>query len=281
LRLPLITLRYANSLPQWTLLRAAGLLVLLLLPAAVAQDDSEERGRLAAAIRSRVHAIEAARKRHLADRASLQQETERLDAAVAALAEQRDRSAEEVSELRQRLAQARTELQQRRAASGRELAAVRSWARAARPVALRLAEGIRAGIPHQRSVRAKAFEEAAALLGAESGDGKREAEGLQRFLTAVAQEMQLAATREVKSETVALDAEVSKYAYVARFGLVNEVFVTEDGTHAGIASRDAASPWRVMRDPADVEAITAILDCVRKRRAPELVAVPFALGREH
>jgi hypothetical protein len=270
-----------QSLPRWPSLRAAGLLLLLLFPAAVAQDHSEERGKLAAAIRARIHAIEAARKVHLADRAAHQQKMESLDAAVADLAAQRDRSAEEASALRQRLAQAQTELQQRRVRSEKELAAVRSWARAARPVALRLAESIRAGIPHQRSIRADAFEQAAALLGAEPDDrGKQAAEGLQRFLTAVAQEMQLAATREVKSETVALDAELSKHAYVARFGLVNEVFVTEDGTHAGIASRDAASPWRVMRDPDDVAAITAVLDCVRKRRPPELVAVPFALGRE-
>lgn len=262
------------------MLRAAALLVLLLLPAAVAQDP-DERGKLAAAIRARVHAIEAARKGHLADRALLQQKLERLDTAVAALAAQRDRSAEEVGELQQRLARAKTELRQRRAGSEKELAAVRSWARAARPVALRLAESIRAGIPHQRSLRAEAFEQAAVLLKAESEDrGKQEAEGLQRFFAAVAQEMQLAATREVKSETVALDAELSKHSYVARFGLVNEVFVTEDGTHAGIASRNAATPWRVMRDPNDVAAITAVLDCVRKRRPPELVAVPFALGRE-
>jgi len=261
-------------------LRAGLLLVLLLIPAAVAQDGADERGRLAAAIRARIHAIESARKTRLAERASIQEEEERLDAGIATLLAQRDEAAQEAQGLRQRLERARTDLEEHAARSAKELAAVRAWAQAARPVALRLAESIRAGIPHRRDARAEAFEQAAALLGTESEDGAAEAEGLQRFLAAAGQEMQLAATREVKSETVALSEDVSKHAYVARFGLVNEIFVTEDGTHAGIASRDAATPWRVLADPADVEAITAILDCVRKRRAPELLAVPFALARK-
>jgi len=261
--------------------RAAPLLLLLALcPAAQAQENPGEQGRLAAAIRQRIQAIEAARRADLAERAARKDELERLDAAIAGLTQQRDQASDATGLLQRRLDRAEAEGKERVARAERHLAALRAWAEAAQPVALRLGGAARKGIPHRRAARTEAFEGAAELLASDAGDGERAAEGLRRFLAAAALEMQLAATRELKSETVDLGAGVAKHAYVARFGLVNEVFVTEDGTCAGFASRQEASPWRIASSPSERERITAVLDGVRKRRPPELVAVPFVVGRE-
>lgn len=256
------------------------LLVLLAVPVVVAAneaDDAGERRRLAEAIRGRIRAIETARKADLAERTARRDEEQRLDAAIAGLTERRDAVEAECAALRDKVKAAEAEFAAAHRDAEARVAVVRAWAQAARPAAVRLAADIRTGIPHRRAARAAAFDEIAALLGEDAGP-EPNAEGMRRFLAAAAQELQLAVTREVKSESVDLGGGVRKHAYVARFGLVQEIFVTEDGTRAGIASHAAAAPWRIFRAKEEVDAITAILDGARRRREPELLPVPFALG---
>jgi hypothetical protein len=254
------------------------LLVLLVLPVAVAAnetDDAGERRKLAEAIRERIRANETARRAELAERTQRLDELQRLDTAIAGVTARRDHVQGECAALRDTVRAAEADLAKLKREAESRSAVVGAWAKAALPAAERLAEDARAGIPYRRATRAAAFDEIAALLAPGRGAADH-AEGMRRLLAAATQELQLAGTREVRSERVDLGGGVFKHAYVARFGRVQEIFVTEDGAEAGIASRAADAPWRVLRDPEEVKAVTAILDCARRRREPELLPVPFA-----
>jgi len=244
---------------------------------AFAQEDAgppDEPARLAEEIRARVESIERTRREHLAARDELQAEIARVEAGITELAARRDQGTDATATLRTQVEQAEAAIGKARADADARLALLDGLAAAARPVAEDLARRIRSGIPHRREERAKAFEEIAALL-ATDGDWEQRAEGVRRFLAAAGQELQLAATREVKSETVPVAEGVRKPAYVARFGLVAEFFVTEDGLQAGIAAREEGRAWLVLDDPDRVARLTAVLDCLRRRRQPEILALPL------
>ena len=84
--------------------------------------------------------------------------------------------------------------------------------------------------------------------------------------------MRLLKTRQLTNAEVLLGGGRTKHAYVARLGLVNELFVSEDGEIVGIAARRAAEPWRLVTDPVDRKRIVNALQMLQQRRPPRVEA---------
>ena len=148
-------------------------------------------------------------------------------------------------------------------------------AKSARPIARRMALRISSGIPHRRDKRAAEFIEVDRILSL--GDDKGNARALLRFWGAVAEELRLLKTRQLTNVEVPLGDGRTKHAYVARLGLVNELFVSEDGETVGIAARRAAEPWRLVTDPVDRKRIVNALQMLQQRRPPRVELLPFLL----
>jgi len=246
------------------------------LPAApsVGGEDLDERAQVARRIRAVVEKIQRHRADRSAARTALLDEAGRLNARIGSLEEHGDSQQAENRELRAELEGLRRKVKAARAARDDHRSLLAELARTAAPVAERMEARVRVGIPHRRAERASELADIARVL---RSAGKDRAGALRRFCVAVGRDLQLAATRELSSGEVAVGQRRKKHAYRARFGLVNELCVSEDGTFVGVAARGADAEWRLLEDSEDRRRTETALACLRQRRPPRIAPLPFVL----
>ncbi len=250
-------------------------LVGLLGPLALGKPDKDNRADLAERIRAQVERIQEVRGEFLAARQDHAAAMARIDAQIGTLEENGERLHVEVTGERKRAADLKSELASQRDALAGARVDLTAMAKSARPIARRMALRISSGIPHRRDKRAAEFIEVDRILSL--GDDKGNARALLRFWGAVAEELRLLKTRQLTNVEVPLGDGRTKHAYVARLGLVNELFVSEDGETVGIAARRAAEPWRLVTDPVDRKRIVNALQMLQQRRPPRVELLPFLL----
>ena len=246
------------------------------LPAApsVGGETGDERAQVARRIRAAVEKIQRLRADRSAARAALLDEAGRLNARIGSLEEHRDSLEAESRVLRADLEGLRQKVKDARAEGDRHRRLLKELARTAVPVAERMEARVRVGIPHRRAERAGELADIARVLRSAEVD---RAGALRRFCVAVGRDLQLAATRELSSGEVAVGPRRSKHAYRARFGLVNELCVSEDGAYVGVAARGAEAEWRLLNDPEDRRRTETARACLRQRRPPRIAPLPFVL----
>ena len=247
----------------------------LLGPLAVGNPQKDERTVLAERIRAQVERIQESRGEFLAAQRDHASALARLEAQIETLEENRDHLQVEASGERKRAADLESKLVLERDALARARADLTAMAASVRPIAQRMASRISSGIPHRRDERAAEFVEVDRILSL--GDDKENARALLRFWGAVAEELRLLKTRQLTNVEVRLGGGRTKHAYVARLGLVNELFVSEDGETVGIAARRAAELWRLVTDPVDRQRIVHALQMLQQRRPPGVELLPFLL----
>ena len=237
------------------------------------KPPKDERTDLAERIRTQVERIQETRGEFLAARQDHAAAMARIDAQIRTLEENRERLQVEAAGERKQAAELESELGRERDALAGARAGLTVMAGSVRPIAQRMALRISSGIPHRRDERAAEFVEVDRILSL--GDDKENARALLRFWDAVAEELRLLKTRQLTNGEVPLGDGRTKHAYVARLGLVNEWFVSEDGETVGIAARRAAEPWRLVTDPVDRERIVHALQMLQQRRPPRVELLPF------
>jgi hypothetical protein len=246
------------------------------LPAApsVGGEATDERAQVARRIRAVVAKIQRHRADRSAARTALVDEAGRLNARIGSLEEHRDSQQAENRELRADLEGLKRKVKEARNRCDRHRRLLTELARTAAPVAERMEARVRVGIPHRRAERAGELAAIARVL--RSGEKDR-AGALRRFCVAVGRDLQLAATRELSTGEVNVGPGRRKHAYRARFGLVNELCVSEDGAYIGVAARGAEAEWRLLEDAEDRRRTETALACLRQRRPPRIAPLPFVL----
>jgi hypothetical protein len=139
---------------------------------------------------------------------------------------------------------------------------------AAREAAVELHSRIRDGIPHQRADRLAAVAAAQAVLAAE--EPASQVAGIRQLLQVFYDELRLLNTVQISHDMAPIGDDREKHASFIRLGLAAGYFLTEDGSAAGIASKD----WRIA-DSATAERIAAMLAILRKQQPPSIIPVPI------
>ena len=110
----------------------------------------------------------------------------------------------------------------------------------------------------------------------ESTESTRRAAGLLALWDFLGEELQRAHSLEHRSEPVRIDGGRRRiHAFVARIGLVQEVFVSEDGRAVGVAGPKG---WQTDLTPQTASGIKVLVDLLRRSGHPRIVSVPFSLG---
>ena len=226
-------------------------------------SESGDRDALAERIREQVEQLQDLRGRALTAREQRAGLRARLDAELAKLGADLERTQAETGQARARV----TALEGRRDAlaltQARDIHAVEALRDALQPAAVRMAERVAKGIPYRRAERAEALR-----LTAESGD-------LPALWTVIEEELRLMKTRELFNAEVEVAAGRRKHAYRVRLGLINELFVTEDGAEVGVASHAAETPWAFLTAREERARVVSAVEILQERQTPRVGVVPF------
>ncbi len=246
------------------------LFLFCLAAVALGGPSSDTRTALAEKIRLQVERIQDARSAYISAQRDHAEAVVRIDAQIRKLEEDRRRLDLEVARDRKWVADLVTGLATDREKAEVAKAALEDEAARVLPVAGRMAIRIARGIPHEREKRAARFREV-------SKGGSPTARALQNFWSAVAEELRLLKTRQLTNRMIDLGGGRTKHAYVARLGLANEFFVSEDGEVVGIAALSGDRPWRFLDESADRDRVQSGLRILQQRRAPGIERLPFKL----
>ena len=207
------------------------------------------------------------RRRHLDELAG-------LDRQIARLESDRSRLAGEVRDATLRLHAVEQELTDTESSMKATQTFIGDGVERAQAAAGIIQRRIDSGIPYRRQARLEKLRRIADDLSAD--DVLRQAGGLERFLTVVAEEMRLMNRNEIWNALAPLDTMRSKYAYFFRLGLVNQAFVTEDGETVGLAAMGGTDAvWVTNLDADEKRMIRRVMRILRQQQPPRIVSMPF------
>ena len=133
---------------------------------------------------------------------------------------------------------------------------------------------VESGIAWRRSERLAAIGEAIDHLRAD--DASIRARGLERFAGIIAEETRALREREMRNDLIELD-ERQRHVWIARLGLLTEIFVSEDGEVCGQGGRGGASAVIATGDAA--EEVRRAMEILDRRLEPRLVHLPIVRAR--
>jgi hypothetical protein len=137
-----------------------------------------------------------------------------------------------------------------------------------------MAARVRIGVPYQHDSRLRRIE--GVVTGLQSSEAAVQADALEGFWSYVGDELRHLRTTEFWNQPVTLPDGRQLQAYQVRLGLVGQLFVTEQGDLAGLATGDnAATPWRTDLPEAVTKQIRAVAEVLRQRKPPGVLAVPI------
>ena len=249
-------------------MKLRALFLLCLAAVALGGPSNETRTGLAEQIRLEVERIQEARSAYISAQRDHAESVARIDAQIGKLEDDRRRLDLEVARDRKWVADLEKGLAADRKKAEEAKAALEDEAASVLPVAERMAIRITRGIPHEREKRAARFQEV-------SKGETPTARALQNFWSAVAEELRLSKTRQLTNRVIDLGGGRKKHAYVARLGLANEFFVSEDGEVVGIAALSSDRPWRFLKKPVDRDRVLSGLRILQQRRVPGIERLPF------
>lgn len=142
----------------------------------------------------------------------------------------------------------------------------------------RLAERAQGGIPTVRE-RVATLAALGAKLKTFEASADAALDAFAELLHTTGAWLPLARTSELTNHTVAVE-DRTLHAWVLRLGVVGEAFLTEDGTLAGLASRDPGAPWETFERaerPLLFAQLESLAELLRGASAARLAPVPSAL----
>lgn len=116
------------------------------------------------------------------------------------------------------------------------------------------------------------------LIHALAGKGEERERALLEFWAFLNEELRLSHTLDERNQLVTLEGGGrSEHAYVLRLGLLQELFVSEDGSLAGTYVPGAG--WIPEPEPMAADGIRNLMNVARGRAAADLVPAPFSSAR--
>jgi len=131
---------------------------------------------------------------------------------------------------------------------------------------------IRAGFPHRSKEREEALDGVRAVASGQDFDALLRA--FESYRSFFFEEIRRAREIELRREVVLHGERRGERAQVLRLGLVEEIWLAEDGSTARIVGPAGVS---ADLDPAEIELLRALFELKRGWRPPRLLAVPFVL----
>ena len=249
-------------------MKSSALFLCCLAAIALGGPPSDTRAAIAEKIRLEVERIQDARSAYISAQRDHAEAVARIDTQIHKLEEDRRRLDLEVARDAKWVADLVTGLAADREKSEEAKAVLEDEAARVLPVAERMAMRIARGIPHEREKRVARFQEV-------SKSDTPTAGALRNFWSAVAEELRLLKTRQLTNRVIDLGGGRTKHAYVARLGLANEFFVSEDDEVVGIAALSGDRPWRFLDKSGDRDRVRSALRILQQRRAPGIESLPF------
>jgi hypothetical protein len=236
--------------------------------AAFAVGAPAKKAEIAERIRLEVERIAEARSAYISAQRNHAESLARIDAQILKLEDDRRRLLVEVARDRKWVADLEQGVAADREKAREAKAAFDAHTSLVLPAAERMAIRIRRGIPYEREKRAARFDDVRKTPAARA---------LQDFWAAVAEELRLLKTRQLGNRMIDVGEGRTKHAYVARLGLANEFFVSEDGEVVGIAAHAPGRPWRFLEEPVARQRVLGALRVLQQRRAPGIERLPFVV----
>lgn len=231
-----------------------------------------------AELSSEVRELHALRARRLELLAEQRPVLEAREAILARLEGELARVRDDLEAARAERAAAEARLATLERAKGSVLEALRRAEEHARPLLERLATAIDAGITFRRGERAAQVRELRS--GLDASQAQERIRPLTELWTALGEELRLARTIDERPETVRLQVDgrpLDVHAYVLRLGLVQELFVAEDGARAGLFDPRTGSLALPSSETASAR-VRAVMDVARGSRETQLVPAPVSLA---
>jgi len=225
-----------------------------------------------ALLRDKLQEINALRRERMDLALEQRRELDRHEAQTTRLTQQFTGVREQVTRLEEDIRQLESRLATEQASIHSHEATVDAVAAAAKPIAPAVAARVSQGIPFQLAARHALASGVTADL--TSDDATRRIHAVATLAEFLTEELRLAATRQLIVQPIHLDN-----AYQLRLGLVNQLFMSEDGAEAGYAA-GGESAWTPVSTPDQRAMIVRAVERARQVRPPSLDSVPSVLRRE-
>lgn len=108
-------------------------------------------------------------------------------------------------------------------------------------------------------------------------DPLQQAEGLTGLWTLLGEELRLSTSIDFWNDTVDLPDGRRKHAYIARLGLVQQTFVSEDGQSVGLAGLQDELPWHTTLSEREGRQVRDAASIFQQQQPPQFTPVPLAL----
>jgi hypothetical protein len=227
---------------------------------------------LAIAIRQQIEALHKVRARRLTAHQSHRDDLARVDRQIERLGEDKE-SVREVVAAHQKSV---LSLQQSAKNRDRERMAaeqlIADMADKALPIVQQTLKRVDVGIPFQRGDRLIRIKDI--IKGLKESSGISKGEALVDFFKLAGEELRHARAIEFWNAPLQIGQQ-KLHAYVVRLGLVNQIFVSEDGQQVGIFGAEERGSWRRDLTEGERAQLLSALKILQGRRPPELLALPF------
>ena len=244
--------------------------IALCLAAQPLHAQTADRAAIATELHQKIEQLHQIRQQRATEEKALEQQSATLDNQI-------DRLKVDVTNLESPVKSQRdtvADLEKRVAAHGASIrassATLKIAADALAGSASAIHDRIAAGIPYRRDERAQRFAHLTEALRGNDPDAR--AAALSDYWAAATEELRLAGTMQLWNEPVKLDGGKRQVnAYQLRLGLVNQLFITEDGHTAGTAAMRADTDWL----PIAPDAVRQTFDVARQQKSAQITPIPF------
>lgn len=231
-----------------------------------------------ALLRDKLQQINALRRERMDLALEQRRELDRHETQTTRLTQQFTGVREQVARLEEDLRQLESKLTSEQQSIGSHEAVADAVTASAKSIAPAAAARVSQGIPFQ--IAARHTQASGVTKDLASDDAARRIRAVAALAEFLTEELRLAATRQLIAQPIHLDNATHRVeAYQLRLGLVNQLFMSEDGEEAGYAA-GGESAWTPVATPDERSMIVRSIERARQVRTPSLDAVPFVLRRE-
>lgn len=250
-------------------------LALIAITANLARAGSKENARLARELRAKLEAIHKLRATRLSKNQNHRERLARVDRQIQRLKDD-TRSVQALVDADRALIQ-KLKADTKKSESERIAAAllISELADRALPVAEKTKARIDAGIPFQKDDRLTRIT--AVVEGLKDKSPIKQGLALSELFSMAGEELRYARGIEFWNTRLPI-GEQKIHAYVMRIGLVNQLYISEDGLQTGIFDPKADGLWRKALSDQERDRVLNALRVLQGRQPPEIAPLPFSKG---
>jgi hypothetical protein len=249
--------------------------LLIVVSAGYGHARNEESAALAKQIRDKIEALHQMRAKRLVEHQSHRDRLAQVDRQIQRLQEDKSRVQKLV---KANFTSVQALKQEAKTSDSERIAAellLADMAKEALPLALRCQARIQNGIPFLKEDRGARIDGIVQDL--KGSSVLKQGRALVEFFSLAGEELRHARGIEFWNSQLQVDQQ-KIHAYVARFGLVNQIYISEDGRDMGVFDPKAKGSWRRDLSKDEKNQLLIALQTLQGRRPPEISPLPFLSG---